>query len=245
MSKIIDKAIKSEEVHNVIFSDFLDPYQKKMVADAFSSVKEVNHTFNGGYSGAEREIVLFCPEGMSIEDFSNFKYPFKILNIKIKARSSLTHRDFLGALMSLGIKREKIGDILVKEDTGTIVVLGDMADYIKCNLAQVGDASVDVEVREAENIEAPESKVKEITTTVASLRLDSISSAGFGISRSKIVEFIRAEKVSLNWEPTGSLTKLVKEGDVISIKGKGRVVVDKIGGTTKKGRIGITLKKLV
>ncbi|MDF2524637.1 MAG: hypothetical protein K0R31_2278, partial [Clostridiales bacterium] len=84
-----------------------------------------------------------------------------------------------------------------------------------------------------------------IKTTVASLRLDSITSAGFGISRSKIVEYIKSEKVSLNWDVTPNLTKVVQQGDTISVRGKGRIFVEIIGSTTKKGRIGVVLKKLI
>lgn len=245
LSKVLDKAIKSDEISNIVYTDFLDPYQKKIITDAFTSVKEVSYTFNGGFSGAEREIALFFPAGMSVEDFPSFRYPFKMINIHMKNRDNISHRDILGALMSLGIKREKTGDILLKEETCTVLALGDIAEFIQYNLTKIGNVHVEAEVRDAEEIQAPEPKVKEIHSTVSSLRLDSIASAGFGISRSKIAEFIKGDKVSLNWEATDSLTKLVKEGDVISIKGKGRVVVERIGGTTKKGRTGITLKKLV
>lgn len=245
ISKMLDKALKSEEIQGIVYSDFLDPYQKNLISKALSEIKSVNCTFNGGYAGAEREISLFCPVDMSPESFPDFKNPLKILDIKLKGRENLTHRDYLGALMSLGIKREKIGDIIVKEDACSVVVMSDIADYIKFNLGKIGNVIVEIEIRCVDEVQVTEPKVKEINATVASLRLDSVASAGFGISRSKIAEFIKAEKVNLNWEATNSLTKIVKEGDTISVRGKGRVVVERVGGTTKKGRISITLKKMI
>lgn len=245
VSKILDKASRSEKSKKIVYSDFLDPYQKNVVERALSADSEINFTFYGGYDGAERVIIFFRPNFMSEDNNYDDENPFKLICISLNSRECLTHRDFLGALMGLGIKREKIGDILVKENSCEIIVLYDIADYIMYNLDKVGNARTNIEVKDTDEIQAIEPKLKEIRTTVASLRLDSISSAGFGISRSKITDYIKSEKVNLNWEMTDSLTKQVKEGDTISIRGKGRVVLEKVGGTTKKGRIAVELKKLI
>jgi len=161
------------------------------------------------------------------------------------SRGSVSHRDYLGSLIGLGIKREKIGDILIKDEHCLVIVENDVADYIKYNLEKVGNIKVELDYVGLDSLQAREQKVKEIRTTVASLRLDSVASAGFGMSRSKVQEYIRAEKVNLNWETTTSLKKSVKEGDLISIRGKGRVLVQEIGGTTKKDRISVYLKKFI
>lgn len=245
VSKMLDKITRCEKLKKVIFSDFLDPYQKSVIENALCFDKNINFAFYGGYDGAERVVCVFRPNFIS-EDFDlDEDYPFKLIFISLKNREALTHRDYLGALMGLGIKREKVGDILVKEDTCEIIVIEDIAEYISYNLDKVGNTKADVEIKDTDEIQALEPKIKEICTTVASLRLDSISSAGFGISRSKIADYIKAEKVALNWETTDSLTKQVKEGDTISIRGKGRVIFEKIGRTTKKGRIAVELKKLI
>jgi RNA-binding protein YlmH len=123
--------------------------------------------------------------------------------------------------------------------------LKEISDFIKYNLEKVSNVKVDIKEVEEDELEVPESKVKEIRTTVPSLRLDSVSSAGFGISRSKIAELIKNERLSHNWETTDSVTKQVKEGDTISIRGKGKVVLEKIEGKTRKDRIFIILKKFV
>ena len=167
------------------------------------------------------------------------------MNITYNNRDPLSHRDFLGSLMGLGIKREKIGDILVRDDNCSIIVMEDIAEYLSYNLNKVGNSKVTIELKDVDELEVPEPKTKVLNTTVTSLRLDSVSSAGFGISRSKMVEYIKSEKVSLNWDVTSSLTRLVQQGDTISVRGKGRMVVESIGKTTKKGRIGVVLKKLI
>jgi len=100
-------------------------------------------------------------------------------------------------------------------------------------------------LKESNEMEKIDQKFKEIKGTVASLRLDSVASLGFGISRNKAADFIKAGRVSVNHEVTLSLTKKVNEGDTILIVGKGRVVLEKVGGTTKKGRTSLELKKYI
>jgi RNA-binding protein YlmH len=248
VAKMLDKAARAEKLKKVVFSDFLDPYQKNIIEKALSFDNEINFSFYGGFDGAERVIVIFRPGFMSDEfedEGLEEESPFKLIYILLQSRENLTHRDFLGAIMGLGIKREKIGDILVSEDFCEIIVMSEIADYIKYNLEKVGNVKTSIEIKEADDLEKIEPKVKEIKSTVASLRLDSVSSLGFGISRSKITDYIKSEKVALNWEITDSLTKQVREGDTISIRGKGRVILEKVGGITKKGRISIELKKLI
>lgn len=245
ISKIIDKAEKAIRHKCYSYTDFLDPYQRNLIEKFLMSQADVKIVFNGGYEGAERVIAILCPDFMLEGNISGQEVPLKIVQVKVRHRNSLSHRDFLGALMSLGIKREKIGDILVKEDFCSIVALSDIADYINYNLLRIGKFEVENEVKEISSLQPDQPKVKEINTTIASLRVDCVASAGFGISRTKIAEFIKAEKLNLNWEMTNSLTRQVKEGDTISIKGKGRVVLETVGRTTKKGRIGILLKKYI
>lgn len=249
ISKLLDKAFRAGKSGIVSHSDFLDPYQKSIFQKVFSGLSDINYVLDGGYAGAEREIAVFCPDFVVLDEFDYTDYvdkrPISVLQVEVKNASGLTHRDYLGSLMGLGIKREKIGDILVRAEGCNIFVLSEIADYIIYNLNKIADSKAVVQIGDLDEVEIPDSKVREINSTVASLRLDSVASAGFGISRSKITEFIKAQKVNLNWETIDSLTKQVKEGDTISIRGKGRVILQEVGGTTKKGRIGVVLKKLL
>lgn len=243
VSKLLDKAELSEKTGGPAHTGFLDPRQQSLLDKALEGI-DIEYDFYGGYVGAERAIAIFRPDFYEPEDDERNAY-FRVLNLRPNKREGLTHRDYLGSLMGLGIKREKTGDIIVAEDVCSIIVLSEIADYISGNLTKVGNTGVSIETANTDGIKAPEPKVREIKATVASLRLDCVAAPGFGMSRSKAAEFIRAGRLSLNWAETENPDRAVKEGDVLSIRGKGRVVVETVGGRTRKDRIGIVLKKFV
>jgi len=245
VAKILDKYVLAEKIRRSTNSEFLDPYQRNLLEKSFDICGIQDYFFFGGFSGAERTVVVFCPYNMPENVEQEYSGLFEILQSKPKSRDNFSHRDYLGSLMGLGIKREKIGDILVRDEFCYVVVLKDIADYIKYNLTKVGNVYVEIETVDTGELGVSPPKVKEISSTVASLRLDSVASVGFGMSRSKAADFIKAEKVYVNWEIANSVSKLVKEGDTISIRGKGRVVLEKIGNTTKKDRIHILMKKYI
>lgn len=246
ISRLLDKAKKAEKQKSLTYSDFLDPHQKTLAESIFSDYDTVNYYFDGGYPDAERTVIFFLPDFMhEEEDAFDKKQIFSYLKVTAGNRKSLSHRDYLGSLMSIGIKREKTGDILVSDEGCYIIVLKEISDFIKYNLEKVSNIKVDIEEVTENDLELPELRVKEIRTTVPSLRLDSVSSAGFGMSRSKIVELIKAERLNLNWEMTDNISKHVNEGDTISIKGKGKVVLERIEGKSRKDRFFIVLKKFV
>lgn len=243
VSKLLDRAEFSEKTGRPAYTDFLDPRQQGLLEKAFGGV-DIEYEFYGGYVGAERAIAIFRPDFYEPEDDERDAC-LRVLNLRPNRRDGLTHRDYLGSLMGLGIKREKTGDIIVGEDVCSIIVLREIADYISGSLTKVGNTGVAIETAGMDAISAPEPKVREIKVTVASLRLDCVAAPGFGMSRSKAAEFIRAGRLSLNWEETENPDRIVKEGDVLSIRGKGRVVVETVGGRTRKDRIGVVLKRFV
>jgi RNA-binding protein YlmH len=243
VSRVIDKVQLAMKIQKPVHTDFLDPNQQSIIQRAFLELDDIEYDFNGGFNGAERAVVVFRPVFIDDEDLTNDF--FKLLYIKLSSRDILSHRDYLGSLMGLGIKREKTGDIIVGEDECNIVVISEIAEYIALNLTKVGNNSVTVQIREIGELSVPEPKTREISVTVASLRLDCIAAPGFGMSRSKAAEYIKAGKLNLNWVTVENSDRTVREGDTISIKGKGRVVIEKVWGKTKKDRIGIILKKYV
>ena len=145
--------------------------------------------------------------------------------------------------MSLGVDREHIGDIIATKESAKILVDKKMAEYFTVNLTQIGGTTVKTTLDELTSIAAKEERTKEIKATVASLRIDSIAAAGFGMSRSKAAVEIEAEKVKLNWQSVKNASQAVKEGDVLSMRGRGRLEVVEVRGQTKKGRIGVLLKR--
>jgi RNA-binding protein YlmH len=245
LAHLLDRAEFAARVRKPSHTEFLDPHQL-MLAERVLAFYGGDYEFFGGFPGAERAIALFYPDYTEEDERDEYRESvFKVLEVRPNARGSLSHRDYLGALMGLGIKREITGDILVEEEKCSIVVLEEIADYIASNLLKVGNTGVNTTIVDIMNLSAPEPKEREIRTTVAALRLDSVCAPAFGISRSKSAEWIKAGKVNLNWEASQNPDKAVREGDTISIRGKGRAVLEKVGGRTRKDRLAIIIRKLV
>ncbi|MEG6585969.1 YlmH family RNA-binding protein [Dendrosporobacter sp. 1207_IL3150] len=222
--------------------EFLDPFGYTIAETIIAHYDRLQLITNGGYLGAERQKAAFVHK-----DFLG-KEEFMISALLVSWDSRyyhISHRDILGAFMGLGIKRETIGDIIMLGDSSQIVVDSSMASYIMQNLTSVGSATVTIKEISLDEIRPREEKIKEIRTTVASLRVDVIAAAGFGVSRSKMADEIVADKVKINWQQAKSSSHLIKEGDVISMRGRGRIEVSEIFGQTKKGRISILLKRVI
>lgn len=246
ISRVFDKAELAGKTGRPACTDFLDPHQQMVLDKALAGYEYIQYSYFGGYGPAERALAVILPDYMEDDSYlEQCAQYLRILHIIPSSRDKLSHRDYLGALLALGIKREKAGDILVHDEYADIFVLSEIAGFVQANLERVGNCKVSVSVNEPEQLTAPEQKVKEISATVASLRLDCIAGPGFGMSRSKAAEFIKAGKLSLNWEVTDNPSRMVREGDTISIRGKGKIVLESIGGKTKKDRTGILIKKYI
>ena len=149
------------------------------------------------------------------------------------------------ALMGLGIERDRLGDLLVTADSVRILCDSKMAEYLLQNLTKIGAVGVSCEMADLAGIAPREERCKEIRATVASLRIDSIAASGFGSSRSRAAADIAADKMKLNWQPVKSASQTVKEGDIISMRGRGRLEVAEVRGQTKKGRTVVVLKRYI
>lgn len=242
-ASLLDKAEKALEIHQFILTDFLDPAQQEIAISLLQQIDDLTYLFSGGYPNAERKRIILLPsyylaevgeEGVTaLQIEGNFKY------------CSVSHRDYLGSLLSLGIKREKIGDLLVNENAAQVIAATEIKDYILMNLDKVKKAGVQVKEIDLDQLQFKPEKVKEIKTTVASLRLDAVASSGFGVSRSKMVKEIAAELVKVNWKVVTNPSYLIKPEDVISLRGKGRMMIEEVKGETKKGRISLVLKRYI
>ncbi|AZO95109.1 photosystem II S4 domain protein [Iocasia frigidifontis] len=227
---------KSEESTN-----FLNPYECEIAEGLLQQIYEVNYLIDGGYQGAERNRVTVFPEYLFPEHVDPQVEILKIEgNFKFQP---VNHRDFLGALMGLGIKREMIGDILILKEMAEVVVAAEMVEFIITKLTKVHQVPVEVMEIKSKELILPSNNTKEIKTTVASMRLDAVASAGFGDSRNKISRDIKSEKVKLNWKTVADPACSVEIGDLISIRGRGRVnVVERIG-LSNRGRIKLSLER--
>lgn len=195
---------------------------------------------NGGYEGAERLRVAFVDQ-----DFAG-TVDMGLAAIKVAWDPRfrlLSHRDVLGSLMGLGIERSHFGDIVVRSGGAEVILDKAILDYVVANFTKIAMVTVTVSEIDLSEITPKEEKIKEVRTTVASMRLDSIASSGFSTSRTKVVEAIKAGLVQVNWQPAKGPSQEVKAGDVISLRGRGRMEVAELTGTSKKGRIGVYLKR--
>ncbi len=241
VSRLLDK-VEQCRYSSFVYSDFLSPYEAAIAKKILDKINDVFYTFVGGYEGAERVIAAISADFID-EDNAFNSAPLSFLRITPSIEKPLSHRDYLGSLLGLGIKREKIGDILVCESYADVFLIDKLAEYILYNLDKIGNVTVSCELLDVYQYSAPQKKEKLINTTVASLRADSVASSGFSISRTKVLDYFRAQRVNVNWELVQNPSKQLSQGDVISIRGKGRIVLEKVAGTTKKDRINIVIKR--
>lgn len=223
-------------------TEFMSP-AGLVIADAIkANLPQLRVASEGGYEGAERLRVAFIER-----DFQGtVDFGVQALKISWDPRFRLlTHRDVLGSLMGLGIEREHFGDIIMQNGGAQLMVDATMADYVKQNFTKIAMVSVSVEDLPLSEILPKEEKIKEIRTTVASLRLDAVASSGFSLSRTKLVSSINAGLVQVNWQDAKGPAQEVKEGDIISLRGRGRMKIEAITGTSRKGRIGVYLKRFM
>ncbi len=239
ISRVLDKVDICLKKHYMTFTDFLNPTETAFLCNnILKSIGDINFLVFGGADECERNIIGFSPEYM---DICKDDFPIKAVKIKrnIKFSSDLSHRDYLGSILGLGIDRETTGDIIIFDDYAICFVLENVADYIGLNLTKIGRTSVKTDIFNITEIDMPNINITEKRATVSSMRLDSVIGAAFNISRGKSQDFIRSEKVNVNWIPISNVSHIVKENDMISVRGKGRFRIGYETGKTKKDRTGV------
>ncbi len=218
--------------------------REQLLARRLLAPEGLEPVFFGGLPGAERCVAAYIPDYFEPEEYLYGEDgPVAALRVSYSDYDSLSHRDFLGSLMGQGIKREILGDLLMAEGHCDVLVLREMADYLAAQLTQVGRARVHAGRISLRELEAPEQKVKVICDTVASLRLDSVIASGFQQGRSRASALIHAAKAEVNHAPVLKPDAPVSEGDVISVRGLGKLRVAQVKGQTKKGRTALVLEK--
>ena len=243
MFKIIDKANGCLKNYDVRYSDFLNPFEVENAKAILNSNDDLKYSVDGGYDESERKIVFIYPFYMEYEDIDETLRFIQIEgNFKFK---SISHKDYLGSLLSLGIKREKIGDIIIHENFCQVIVSHDICDFILMNLEKVARNNVKLKEISREDIIYNPPAVKDISFTVSSSRIDCIISGLYNISRQESAKLINNEKVQLNYEKIISCSKEIKSGCLISVRGKGRSQITNIGDLTKKGKIKVQGKILL
>lgn len=193
---------------------------------------------NGFFDESERRIIAF-------NNIYNMEYPIKILEIKNKSNfSSLKHKDYLGSILALGIERNKIGDIVVRENKAYLPVIYDISDYIIDNLFTIGKSPVKVKlIDDLSNI--PQAEFEESVINVASLRIDSVVAKITNISRTKSIELIDSGKVLVDYVRARDKSQEIIKGSRLTIRGNGKYIVGNIVGETRSGKQKVEIKKYI
>ena len=246
LAKVLDRAEQAAARNIPVATDFLSPQQQMQTLDLLRLAGYADSAYVrlGGYEGAERNLILFLPDWLEAEDAAS-QSPIRCLRAVFRPEEKLSHRDFLGSLMGMGIVREKIGDILVGPDSADLLVLETVADFLRQSWDSAGHAKLTVTEIDPGHIHIPEVKCQEVRDTVSSLRLDAVASTGFRMARGKAAELISGGRVQVNWRECTKPDKLLSAGDTVSARGFGKFVLTEIGGTTRKGRISIVVKRFV
>lgn len=249
LSQVLDKIEFSKTRERIEYTDFLDMYQISLVENFLRKINFENYQLFGGYAESERKILIVYPEKYSERMIEkNYNKMLKIIRIELpeEEHGKYSHRNYLGGIVKLGLKREKVGDILVSDDGADIIVVENFVEILKKELPSLTRfENSKIAIEELSNIRKKEIKIEEVSIIVPSLRLDNIVSDLARTSRSKAAQIIAQERVFINGQNETKISKQLKLNDVITIRGKGRFVIKEFTGTTRSGRTVIKIEKYV
>ena len=250
ISKMLDKIELSKSKNKIENTDFLDMYQKHLLEKILKQEKADKYIISGGSEDTERNIIVFYPDKLKVVAEANYKKIFPIECIKIQLPKEMynkySHRDYLGGLIKLGIKREKIGDIFVFENGADILVLNEISKFLITNLSSlIRFSKSKIEKINLDDVREKEVNKQEINIIVSSMRLDCVISEILKTSRGKAEEIINEGRIFVNFENIDKLTKQIKEKDLITVRGKGRFEIAKIEGETRNNRLRLVINKYI
>lgn len=241
LDRVSDRVRLAEDKYETGYTAFLDERQAAVCETLLKSLKYECYKFYGGYDGALRKMLCIFPPYTenSVENF-----PLEAVTFTYRKEDKLSHRDFLGSLMSFGISRDSVGDILVSEGKAVAFLRNIFAKQIVNEIKCVG--KIGVKCNEGFGLDdLPKSEFVEIKGTVASMRADCIVSLALHISREKAAEIIKKSGAEINHVVRYLPRYAVMEKDEFSVRGHGKFIVSSVDGTTKKDRIHLTVLKYV
>lgn len=227
----------------VTFSDFLNLNELNILHTTPKDLFPSRYETYGGYEPAERQMVAFLPDAL----YYDYQYPISVLRISPANRKfaeELAHRDFLGGILHLGIERSCLGDLLVEDSVCHVFVTDTMADFICEQLTRIRHTVVKTEKIDGESFSFTP-RLETVKGTVASVRLDTVLSVAFPLSRSRMTGLVEGGKVFVNGKLITSNGYRLKEGDIISVRGMGKLVYQGVLSETKKGRQYIQVGKYI
>lgn len=243
LAKIWDKIHAGMRKNILSATCFLSPRELEMARFLFGQTEGL--CAFGGYEDAERKMLVYLPEYLDEETLTGEDSPLVCLRAAFYEGDCPTHRDFLGALMGAGIARETVGDICVGRGFCDFFVTADIAPYIQQNFSSAGRTKLRICRITPDTVSVPAPETREIRDTLASLRLDSVISAGFRMGRAAAADYVTAGKAAIDGLPCEKPDKPVSEGAKISVRGLGKIELSKVNGQTKKGRISVVISRYI
>ncbi|MBE6951309.1 MAG: RNA-binding protein [Ruminococcaceae bacterium] len=243
LAKVWDKINTGLRKNIPANSCFLSPRELEMTRLLFGEPEGL-YRF-GGYADAERQMLIFLPDYLEEDALFYDDSPVSCLRAVYYEGDSLTHRDFLGALMGAGVARETVGDICVGKGSCDFFVSREVAPYLLQNFYSAGRTKFRLSEIPLAEASIPEPEIKEIKDTLASIRLDAVISSGFRIGRSLASDYVNAGRAAINGLPCTKSDKAVSEGDKVSVRGLGKLKLAQVNGLTKKGRISVVIHRYV
>lgn len=237
-SHAYDLYLKAERSKRAFFTDFLSPREAQEIKDAFQN-SGVTVTLYGGYDDAERVMVCFG------EAENEAEWPILPIEIIAKNSSPLSHRDCLGTVLSLGLRRSGVGDIVLDGAKAIIFCTESLADFVASGITKIGGTGVKTKVLDSVSVSVPKRQYKEKTSSLSSMRLDCVVSAATGKSRSNASALIERAQVFLNYKEMSSQSHIVCDGDVLTVRGEGKFLIKTDNHLTRKGRIFVNILKYV
>lgn len=219
------------------FLGFLTPAEAAVAKSVLKSSDR--YTFFGGYIGAERTVLAIMPDWCDTPDF-----PITAITFTYRMCDKLSHRDFLGALMSLGLNRETVGDILIQDGKAVVFVLSDVLNFVLSQISKIGSVGVQMQIGYTEPLPC-DGKIENMTDTVASMRVDCIIASVCGFSRNMAAQVIADGRVTVNSICISKATAIINAGDTVTVRQKGRFKIISCDEYSKKGRIILKYNKYI
>jgi RNA-binding protein YlmH len=245
IDKCLDLLEYVEEHRQQRQTDFLDPRQATIMTSLSHRFEQIQVHLDGGYAEAERVRAVVSPFFLKYQESNLGVQLLSVTSSDHIKVSQLGHGDYLGALLGLGVKREKIGDIHTHSWGAHLLVAEEMSAFLNLHLSQVGRVNVSTQIVPIVSLQRNEQQWQLSHYIVASLRLDGVISEVLGLSRAKVLPPIQSGRCKVNWKVEDNPSKTIKENDVISWQGVGRFKICSIDGLSKKGKIRLTIGKII
>ncbi len=218
----------------VVITSFLDPREQFIIQSLARRETDIVIQLDGGYKGAERCRARLFPDYLPIGEEE-----FPLVFLRLSAEAPLEHREVLGSLLGLGLKRQVLGDILPSADSTDVILSAEMKEYVQLGLTKVGRKTLSMKEITRDQLIIEQHEGEERQVTVSSLRLDAIIATSCRLSRTRAVELVRMGRCKVNWQTIERPDYPVEGGDVLSIRGFGRIQLLEVQEMTKKGRFPI------